>query len=70
MLFELYYKCLYIKNHIDDSMKIKMTFDGYRCLRCGKEWVPKMMGTKPTVCPKCHSPYWNKPRINKRKVID
>src|SRR4051812_48348200 len=30
------------------------------CLRCGHSWQPR----KPVIkwCPKCNSPYWNKPR--------
>jgi DNA-directed RNA polymerase subunit RPC12/RpoP len=46
---------------------------GYRCLRCAHEWVPRGIelpeGKKPPepkeeprVCPKCKSPYWNRPR--------
>ena len=38
---------------------------GYRCERCGHEWIPKGK-EEPRVCPKCKSPYWNKPR--KKKV--
>lgn len=34
---------------------------GFRCFRCGHEWVPKRK-EEPRVCPNCHSPYWNKPR--------
>lgn len=30
-----------------------------KCLRCGNEWQPKV--AKPKVCPRCHSPYWNRP---------
>ena len=30
------------------------------CKRCENIWNPRV--EKPTVCPKCHSPYWNKPR--------
>jgi len=31
------------------------------CLRCNKSWNPRT--TKhPTVCPRCHSPYWHLPR--------
>ncbi|MGH7296219.1 MAG: hypothetical protein ACRELB_14855 [Polyangiaceae bacterium] len=41
--------------------------DGYRCERCGHPWVPRDREPAkdrvlPTVCPKCKSPYWNKPR--------
>jgi DNA-directed RNA polymerase subunit RPC12/RpoP len=54
---------------------VKIVLWGYRCLRCGHEWVPRGVdlvvgdGRKPPdpdeeprVCPKCKSPYWNKPR--------
>jgi len=30
----------------------------YRCKRCGWLWVSSM--DYPTVCAKCHSPYWDK----------
>lgn len=35
-----------------------------RCLRCGHTWPSKdpMAPDLPKVCPKCKSPYWNKPR--------
>lgn len=42
--------------------------DGYRCNRCGHEWLPRDRAnygkTLPKVCPyrKCKSPYWNTPR--------
>jgi len=36
--------------------------DGYRCERCGHEWVPRNKAEKPRVCPKCKNPYWDKPR--------
>ena len=34
---------------------------GYECERCKHTWVPRDE-SNPTVCPKCKSPYWNKPR--------
>lgn len=34
---------------------------GYECERCKHQWVPRDE-SNPTVCPKCKSPYWNKPR--------
>lgn len=34
---------------------------GFQCERCGHEWLPRT-GEEPRVCPKCKSPYWNKPR--------
>jgi predicted Zn-ribbon and HTH transcriptional regulator len=38
---------------------------GYRCERCGHEWAPREKREAddlPTICPKCKSPYWNRPR--------
>lgn len=31
------------------------------CKRCGHEWPTKDEG-KIRVCPKCHSPWWDRPR--------
>ena len=41
----------------------KVPLMGYRCLRCGHEWLPRA-DKPPKVCPnpKCKSPYWYKPR--------
>lgn len=46
---------------------IPIMIQGYRCERCGHEWFPKDRSVDaakrlPTVCPKCKSPYWNRPR--------
>jgi len=53
---------------------VKVTTWGYRCLRCDHAWIPRGLevpegGGKPPepdetprVCPKCKSPYWDKPR--------
>src|SRR5437867_1434385 len=34
---------------------------GYRCERCSHAWVPRGSET-PRVCPRCKSPYWDRPR--------
>jgi len=44
--------------------KIKITMDGYKCDRCGHEWV-KRGEEEPTVCPKCKTPYYNRPKKQK-----
>jgi hypothetical protein len=48
--------------------RVPITVMGYRCNRCGHGWVPKSAtdDSEPVVCPKCKSPYWNRP---KRSVI-
>ncbi len=48
--------------------KIKLTVQGFKCDRCGHEWVPRKEDEEPRVCPKCKSPYWNVPRKNKGKA--
>lgn len=42
--------------------RVPITVLGYRCERCGHEWVPKNGDHEPVACPKCKSPYWNRPR--------
>ncbi len=41
---------------------------GYQCERCQHIWVPRVSSGDelPAVCPKCKSPYWNKPRQTKK----
>lgn len=46
--------------------KVKITMTGFKCERCNHEWVPRNK-EEPSVCPKCKSPYWNKPRRRKIK---
>lgn len=37
------------------------------CLRCGHGWT--QTGVKrPVVCPRCHSPWWETPRREKRET--
>ena len=36
------------------------------CLRCGHKWLKRKL-EDPMFCPKCRSPYWNKPR---KKIIE
>ncbi|BDQ30295.1 hypothetical protein [Nitrosopumilus zosterae] len=46
--------------------------EGYSCDRCGHQWVPRTkINELPIICPKCKSPYWNKPRQgNTKKHLD
>ncbi|MBS3108351.1 hypothetical protein J4409_00610 [Candidatus Woesearchaeota archaeon] len=41
---------------------VEITRKGFKCERCGHEWIPNDIKTEPTVCPSCKSPYWNKPK--------
>ena len=31
------------------------------CKRCDHRWVARI--PRPAVCPKCHTPYWNKEKV-------
>src|SRR5215211_8496756 len=43
--------------------RVPITVMGFRCERCGHEWVPRGGSEEePRACPKCRSPYWNRPR--------
>jgi hypothetical protein len=41
--------------------RIPITIMGFKCERCGHEWVPRDSEGEPKVCPKCHSPWWQRP---------
>ena len=40
----------------------RVMLPGFRCERCEHEWVPRDKTEEPRVCPKCKSPYWDRPR--------
>ena len=45
----------------------KKRVTAYRCERCEYEWLPRKQDAPlPTVCPKCKSPYWNRPRAKEK----
>ena len=48
------------------TVEIKQT--GFQCERCRHQWVPRNIKQAPTVCPKCKSPYWNRPKLNPIEV--
>jgi hypothetical protein len=42
--------------------RVQITVMGFKCERCSHEWVPRNESNgEPRVCPKCHSPWWDKP---------
>jgi hypothetical protein len=43
--------------------RVPITVLGFRCERCGHEWIPRGAADEgPPTCPKCRSPYWNRPK--------
>jgi hypothetical protein len=44
------------------ARQIPITVMGFRCERCEYEWVPRDPESEPKTCPKCRSPYWDRPR--------
>ena len=50
---------------VDSMAKVMLKVAGWKCDRCDHEWQQRNKEQLPTVCPKCKSAYWNKPRQNK-----
>ncbi len=46
--------------------EITIKIKGFKCERCEHEWVPRKKKEKPIICPKCKSPYWDKPKKSNR----
>lgn len=51
----------------DEVIQARAAWAGFRikllhCLRCDYDWWPRKIGEKPKFCPRCNSPYWDKPR--------
>jgi len=58
--------------------ELKIEIHGYLCERCGHNWLPRVsldklrngnIDEKPIICPKCKSPYWDRPKRNKTNHI-
>lgn len=47
--------------------EFEMTVTAFRCGRCQYTWLPRFE-RRPTICPKCKSPYWDKERIREPKT--
>lgn len=45
----------------------QINLTGWRCGRCTHVWLPRPTTETPAVCPKCKSPYWNRPRASEAK---
>lgn len=35
---------------------------GYKCERCGHQWVPRLAHQRPALCPKCKNARWDVPK--------
>src|SRR5437899_11414927 len=49
--------------------KITIALEGFRCARCGHEWVPRK-DEVPRVCPRCKSPFWDRERTLLSSRVD
>jgi hypothetical protein len=50
-----------------DLARVPITVMGFRCDRCGHEWIPRGgIEEEPRVCPSCHSGLWNQPEKKPR----
>jgi predicted Zn-ribbon and HTH transcriptional regulator len=51
--------------------RVPITVMGYRCDRCGHQWVPRGgPDEEPRVCPACHSALWNQPEKKLRMTYE
>jgi len=57
-----------MKEEFDFTKMVKILKKGVACFRCGYEWVPKNFANLPKNCPRCNSPYYNKPRQKDLKL--
>jgi predicted Zn-ribbon and HTH transcriptional regulator len=60
----------YTSREAEGREMARVSLPGWKCERCGHVWVSRQQWTdEPRVCPKCKSPYWNRPRQkSKRKA--
>jgi len=47
---------------MDNTDKVKI----FVCKRCGHDWASRQV--RPTICPKCKSPYWDKDKVKHDEV--
>jgi predicted Zn-ribbon and HTH transcriptional regulator len=45
----------------------KIQVMAFQCERCEHIWVPRDISDPPQNCPKCKSPYWDRPRQSEQK---
>lgn len=46
----------------------KVTIQGFLCERCKHIWAPRTKTDEdPVICPKCKSPYWNRPKVTQER---
>ena len=50
-----------VKKKEKEEFGYKVLIEGNRCYRCGHTWTQRDE-EKPRICPKCKSPYWDKPK--------
>jgi len=49
------------KKEIKEDLGHNVLILGNKCYRCGHKWVQREE-ERPAVCPRCKSPYWDKPK--------
>ena len=44
---------------METEIEILISKKGYRCNKCEHKWIPRLKEL-PKLCPKCHSPCWDR----------
>jgi len=50
--------------------RVPITIMGFKCDKCGHEWLPRREGYQPRSCPKCKSHYWDIPFKQKPMLFE
>ena len=53
-------------NKKEEEAGYNILIKGNKCYRCSHEWTQREED-KPRICPKCKSPYWDKPKTKFNK---
>ncbi len=43
----------------------RVMVEAFKCSRCEHVWRPRSTTDFPVICPKCKSPYWDRPVVRK-----
>ena len=48
--------------------RVTVKVEAFVCERCQHQWIPRDAAEQPKQCPRCKSPYWDRPRRDAAKA--